>query len=101
MAPNSAWDKVVRDAGAARPPIKRRTVFETTSNGCRTVVTHLGTIHSGNLMPDRHSWLVTRYFKSITTSGVACSVHQVVVEDVEVEDPAAFAGPGEKEVPDG
>jgi hypothetical protein len=101
MAPNSAWDKVVRDAGAARPEIRRRTVFEGDAIATRTVVTHLGTIHSGNLHPDRHSWLVTRYFKSITTSGVACSVHQVVVEDVEIEDPAAFAGPSEKEVPGG
>lgn len=74
--------------------IQRRTVFAQPNGNSRTVVTHLGTIHSGNLLPDRHSWLVTRYFRD-TISGIACSVHQVVIEDVELKDPAAFAGPDE------
>jgi hypothetical protein len=76
-----------------KPEIPKRTVFDFAgSNGrgyfpSRTVVTHLGTLFSGNLQPDRQSWLVTRYV------GGRCAMKQI--DDCTVTDPALFAGPGE------
>jgi hypothetical protein len=75
------------------PPIKKRAVFATSDGNSETVVTHLMTLHSGNLLPDRQSWLVTRYF----FAGGACAIAQTQIDDCHVTDPAMFAGPGEVE----
>jgi hypothetical protein len=80
-----------------RPPIPKRAVFVSGNGGSKTIVTHLMTLHSGNLLPDRQSWLITRYL--ITPGG--CYLSQVQVDDTHVKDPAMFAGPGELENPQG
>jgi hypothetical protein len=73
----------------SRPPIKKRAVFSSGDGNTETVVTHLMTLHSGNLLPDRQSWLITRYTPR--------RVVHAQVDDTHVTDPAVFAGPGEVE----
>jgi hypothetical protein len=83
------------------PEIKPRAVFVSGNGASKTVVTHLGTLHSGNLLPDRQSWLVTRYFFIGKLDGAACAIAQTQIDDCQVTDPAMFAGPGETEKSDG